>query len=265
MKRISTLLMLALIISLATQCKKENVTDSDMKSVKENYAKMALANYEDAKTSAEAMKTAINAFVSNPTAATMTVAKQSWISAREPYGQSEAFRFAGGPIDEYGDAPEGNLNAWPLDESYIDYVDGNVTSGIINDVTQTISKDNLSSLNEDGGETNISIGYHAIEFLLWGQDIASPSAETSGQRSHLDFISGSGSGNETRRGDYLKVAAELIIDQLGYLVGEWETNGSYYTAFMAEDHAESVKKLIQSNHAIFLLSTYFTILRRGSI
>lgn len=246
MKRITQLLLLTLFLGLTTQCTKDDNTDADMSAVKENYAAMALANYTDAHTAAQTLQTAITAFVSNPSATTMATAKQAWLDAREPYGQSEAFRFSGGPIDEYGEAPEGNLNAWPLDESYIDYVEGNATSGIINDTTQTISKDNLASLNEEGGETNISIGYHAIEFLLWGQDVTSPSAETAGQRSYLDFAAGQGNGNEVRRGEYLAVASELIIDQLAYLIGEWETSGSYYKAFMAEDHAETVKNLFQS-------------------
>lgn len=246
MNKITTFFMLTIFLSLAIQCKKEDNSDAEMKSVKDNYAAMALANYEDAHTAAVDMQSALAAFVSNPTATTMATAKQAWLDAREPYGQSEAFRFAGGPIDEYGEAPEGNLNAWPLDESYIDYVSGNATSGIINDLSQTISKENLASLNEVGGETNISIGYHAIEFLLWGQDLTSPSAETAGQRSYLDFVDGSGNGNENRRGEYLNIAAELIVDQLAYLVDEWETSGSYYKVFMAEDHEETVKKLIQS-------------------
>lgn len=246
MKRILSFIMLGLALSFMTQCKKDNVSDADRSAVKENYAKMALANYTDAHSAAVDLQTAIASLVNNPTVANMTAAKTAWLDAREPYGQSEAFRFAGGPIDEYGEAPEGNLNAWPLDESYIDYVDGNTTSGIINDASQDISKDNLMSLNEEGGETNISIGYHAIEFLLWGQDLTSPSAEIAGQRTYLDFVDGQGNGNEVRRGEYLEIAAELIVEQLSYLVAEWETTGSYYSSFMAEDNSETIKNLIQS-------------------
>lgn len=246
MKRSSSLILLILALGFLTQCKKEKISDADMKAVKDNYAKMALANYKDAYSAANTLKIAITTFVNNPTASSLTSAKQAWLSAREPYGQSEAFRFAGGPIDEYGDAPEGNLNAWPLDESYIDYVDGNATCGIINDISQPISKENLIALNEQGGETNISIGYHAIEFLLWGQDLTSPNVESAGQRSYLDFVAGQGNGNEVRRGEYLLLASDLILEQLAYLVSEWETNGSYYKTFMAEDDSETIKKIVQS-------------------
>ncbi|MEZ5024131.1 MAG: imelysin family protein [Chitinophagales bacterium] len=145
-----------------------------------NYANMAYANYNDALEDAKSLKTAIDAFVATPNATTHQAAKTAWLTARESYGTTEAFRFAGGPIDEYGEAPEGALNAWPLDEAYVDYIDnnGNIdNTGIINDGVTSIDAATLESLNEQGGEANISIGYHAIEFLLWGQDNTDPSVE----------------------------------------------------------------------------------------
>ncbi|MCB0226566.1 MAG: iron-regulated protein, partial [Anaerolineae bacterium] len=150
----------------------------------ETYANIVFANYEDAYNSAVELQDKIDAFVADPTAETMQAAKEAWLAAREPYGQTEAFRFYGGPIDDE-DGPEGLINAWPLDEVYIDYVDGEETSGIINDVETypTIDKELLISLNEVGAEENISTGFHAIEFLLWGQDLSSDGA---GNRPYTD-------------------------------------------------------------------------------
>ena len=141
---------------------------TEKREVIENYAEVVYQNYLKAYDDAVQLNTAISSFNTNPTESSFTSVKQSWKEARESYGTTEAFRFIDGPIDD-ANGPEAFLNAWPLDENFIDYVDGATNSGIINNTTDypTLSKTLLESLNEDGGEKNISIGYHAIEFLLW--------------------------------------------------------------------------------------------------
>ena len=68
-------------------------------SIIDNYASIVFANYSDAKADAENLKTIINTFTTNPTDVNFTAAKDAWLNARESYGQTEAFRFASGPID----------------------------------------------------------------------------------------------------------------------------------------------------------------------
>ena len=201
------------------------VSDAEKEAVLENYADIVLANYEDALTTATALDTALHAFVERPAPETMQAARDSWLAAREPYGQSEAFRFAGGPIDDE-DGPEALLNGWPLDEGYIDYVEGAPASGIINDVTNypDITPELLASLNEVGAEENISSGYHAIEFLLWGQD---QSSEGSGDRPFTDYTT---APNAERRGQYLLAVSELLVANLQSLVDEWASGQDNYRA-----------------------------------
>jgi putative iron-regulated protein len=204
--------------------------------IKENYANIVYANYKDSYDKAVQLKTALVSFTNAPSASNLATAKQSWLDAREPYGQTEAFRFSSGPIDD-ANGPEGQLNAWPLDESYIDYTSSSSTSGIINDAATypTITGSLLDGLNEQGGEVNISIGYHAIEFLLWGQDDANTSLQTPGNRPFTDFVVGSGPGNEQRRKDYLLAVADLLLDHLDLMVKAWETGNSnnYRASFIA--------------------------------
>lgn len=218
-------------------CNNDDTTMSDnvtKKQVVENYANIAYENYKKAYDDAAILETAINTFTASPTQANFTIAKDKWKQARESYGTTEAFRFSDGPIDN-ATGPEGLINAWPLDENYIDYVDGASTSGIINDPTTfpIIDKNVLSGQNENGGEKNISTGYHAIEFLLWGQDLTAPSANLAGQRPYTDFVSGGTASNQSRRALYLKVCADLLTDNLQYLVNEWKAGGTYRTAFLA--------------------------------
>ena len=207
----------------------------------ETYADIVYASYQDSLTLAEELKMAVDAFVADPTEETLTAAKDAWLAAQEPYGQTEAYRFYGGPIDD-ADGPEGLLNAWPLDEAYVDYVEGAPEAGIINNVAEypTIDKDLLISLNEVGAEENISTGYHAVEFLLWGQDL---SAETNGQRPVSDYTTAE---NAERRGTYLSAAAELLVENLSGLLEAWNPDalGNYREEFLAADPDESLTNVL---------------------
>ncbi len=210
-----------------------------------NYAAIVLKNYQDAYNDAVALQTSLNTFIADPTEANHNAAKQAWKTARESYGPSEAFRFASGPIDDE-DGPEGLLNAWPLDENYIDYVEGIPDTGIINDLTNypTLTKELLESLNELGGEANISIGYHAIEFLLWGQDNTSPSDNQAGLRPYTDFVDGGTAENQDRRRQYVSICAELLLDHLQLMLDEWSAGGAYHTTFLALDEDTAIKNML---------------------
>ena len=95
---------------------------------------------------------ALDAFVADPTDETLEAAKQAWLTARDDYGLTEAFRFYGGPIDNEETGPEGRINAWPLDEAYIDYVEGDEAAGIVNDTATYPTIDaELISLAERAG------------------------------------------------------------------------------------------------------------------
>jgi len=225
--------------------------ESEKQQVKETYANQAFAVYNDAYNQAVLLENSIINFVDNPSQVNFDAAKQAWLDAREPYGQSEIFRFVDGPIDNPSDGPEGLLNAWPMDEAYVDYTDGNATSGIINDLTTypTIDAAALASANEFGGETNISLGYHAIEFLLWGQDM---SATTAGVRPYTDFVVGGTADNQARRGAYLKICADILVQGLDQVKSEWDPMGTnnYRTTWLEMDNYLALRKMFNSIRAM---------------
>lgn len=218
-----------------------------------NYADIVYQSYKDSYDKALEMQTAINAFVDNPTENGFQTTKNAWLAAREPYGQTEAYRESNGPIDE--GKTEGQLNAWPLDENYIDYVrdnSGGVTSeGIINNTSITIDETALIGLNEGAGgngvlDKNISTGYHAIEFLLWGQDFADPSNGLPGQRAYTDYVTGSSGTNQNqdRRGTYLKIVTSILVKDLKSLVDTWVEGGTYRNTFLALPEDEALKNMM---------------------
>lgn len=210
----------------------------------DGYAQVVSATYKDVLAKATTLDGSLEAFVANPSEMTFSAAKQAWLDSRDSYGQSEAFRFYGGPIDDE-DGPEGRINAWPLDESYIDYVDGQPTAGIINDLMAypTIDEPLLISLNEKDGEKNIAAGYHAIEFLLWGQDM---NATGPGNRPFTDYVSGAAGTamNQDRRGSYLRTSGDLLINDLKPVVAEWEPNGAYRSSFVKLAPEEALRRIL---------------------
>lgn len=218
-----------------------SVTAADVVS---NYTTIVRATYADSVLTAQALELAINNFVADPTEENFAAARTAWLEAREPYGQTEVYRFYNGPIDG-ASGPEALMNAWPLDEAYIDYVDGNATAGIINDTTVTITEENLINLNEADAENTISTGYHAIEFLLWGQDL-NELPGTAGQRPFTDFVTdGSGTNsNQDRRGQYLEAVASLLITHLQQVQAEWLASGDYFAEFSTVDTTESLGRIM---------------------
>ena len=208
--------------------------------VARHHAALVHASYSDTLAAAQNMQTAIAAFVKAPSADGLQAARQAWLDAREFYGQTEAFRFYGGPIDD-DNGPEGQINAWPMDEAYVDYVQGKPKAGMVNNPKVKITKAALSKANERGGEENVSTGWHAIEFLLWGQDL---SESGPGERSFEDYVVGK-SENAQRRARYLTVATELLVDDLAGLVKAWAPdNAKNYRAKFEKDGQASVRKMI---------------------
>ena len=191
-----------------------------------NYAAGAHTLYANSLASARIMDEAINAFLADPTPAALEAAKRAWLSAREDYGPTEVFRFYGGPIDNEVDGPEGLINAWPMDEGYVDYVEGNPAAGIINmpDEYPEITADLIISLNEEGGEANVSTGWHAIEFLLWGQDL---SPDGPGARPVEDYTT---NPNADRRATYLRVTSQALLGNLQDMVDAWAPGQTNYRA-----------------------------------
>jgi putative iron-regulated protein len=231
------MLLFAVSFGAIQSCKEEekgpSINDQKKQAI-ETYATIVLASYEDSYNTAATLKQKIDAFVAAPSAILFEECKTAWRAARIPYGQTEAYRFANGPIDDEGNGPEGLINAWPMDEAFIDYVAGDVDAGLINNLPEypTISKTVLEDLNESISETSIFTGYHAIEFLLWGQDLSTSGPGTRPFTDYLTTPNGTAS-NQQRRGQYLKAVTELLLDHLAYVRDEWKTTGTYRKALVA--------------------------------
>ena len=210
------------------------------------YADQVFAAYTATVESTTAMQTAIEAFVADPTDATLTAAKDAWLAARDVYGPTEVFRFYDGPIDDPDDGPEGQINAWPMDEAYVDYVEDDPDAGLIADTegVPEITVDAIVAANEEGGETNISTGWHAIEFLLWGQDL---SEDGPGTRPVTDYTT---SPVAERRAAYLTAVTGLLVEDLQGLAEQWDPEGGDYRQEFLADPTQAVSNILRGMGAL---------------
>ena len=222
------------------------LSEADALAAATTYADSVYAAYSDVVAGAEELRTSIQAMVTTPSEATLAATRQSWLAARDLYGPTEAFRFYDGPIDNPDTGPEGRINAWPLDEAYIDYTVDTPDSGLINDVANVpeITFEVLVAANEQGGETNISTGWHAIEFLLWGQDL---NAQGPGARPASDYDT---AANADRRGIYLVLLADLLVADLTSVRDQWNPDGGEYRAEFLADPVKAVEKILRGMGAL---------------
>ncbi|MCY4421354.1 MAG: peptidase [Gammaproteobacteria bacterium] len=211
--------------------------------VVKHYTDLAHAVYEDSLITARVLQNAVDELIAAPTVENLRHARTAWLASRVPYMQSEVFRFGNAIVDDW----EGRVNAWPLDEGLIDYVAASygaeseenpayranvIASSSFTFSGQTIdtahiTKDLLANtLHELGGvEANVATGYHAIEFLLWGQDL-NGIGSGSGNRPATDFDPDNCSWkNCERRAAYLKAATDLLVDDLTWMVAQWAPGG----------------------------------------
>jgi len=212
--------------------------------VLKTYADIAEAGYADSLTKARELQTAVDALIAEPSDATLKAARQAWFASRVPYQQTEAYRFGNKIVDDW----EGRVNSWPLDEGLIDYVaqsygtESPENALYVADViankslkiqgetidASTITKELISDkLQEAGGiEANVATGYHAIEFLLWGQDL-NGTGPGAGARPATDYdTKNCTGGNCDRRAAYLKTATDLLVDDLAWMTTQWAHDGA---------------------------------------
>ncbi|MEO3416643.1 imelysin family protein [Roseovarius sp. CAU 1744] len=224
--------------------------------VLENYANIAEAKYADSLATAKSLQAAVDALVAAPSAEALAAAKQAWLAARVPYQQTEVYRFGNAIVDDW----EGKVNAWPLDEGLIDYVDAGyggpsdenafAVLNVVANPSFTLSGETVDAakitpellsetLHEaDGIEANVATGYHAIEFLLWGQDL-NGHGPGAGNRPWTDYATGGDctGGHCDRRAAYLKSATDLLVSDLEWMTAQWAQGGDARGNLMADEDA----------------------------
>jgi putative iron-regulated protein len=226
------------------------------------YADIAQAMYEDSHSAAEKLSQAVDRLLAAPGPETLRAARRAWIAARVPYQQTEGYRFGNRIVDDW----EGKVNAWPLDEGLIDYVDvksygeksdenplyrANVIASTSVRIgsemvdASKIDKALLAKLHEGQEvEANVARGYHAIEFLLWGQDL-NGTGPGAGNRPASDYDETNCSGGHCdRRRAYLRAASDLLVDDLAEMAANWKEGGAARNALVAKGESDALGTML---------------------
>ncbi len=290
----ATFYLLVLTIITSCDCKTDNrqeqpapqqsapaVTLTSIQKALNTNADIAYALYSDAYDTAIALQDALKYFAQTPSQDAFDQAKRAWLIAREPYGQTEVYRFRLSPIDSTNykdeDGPEGAINAWPLGEALIDYVQegtdfGAAQLGITEHQTNIpypaknlinssvpITAELLALSTSASDERDVISGYHAIEFMLWGQDLnRDGSADTQGkrdlstsgrlpnsggQRPLTDFTT---SPFAKRRHQYLQLITKKLVEDLRQVVDAWAPGAQYRLAFTSVNtKTQALEKLTE--------------------
>lgn len=249
MKILSTTALTALVLAAAPAL-------AEKAPVLNTYADIAAAKYGDSLATAQTLQAAVEALIADPSAEALQAAKTAWLASRVPYQQTEVYRFGNAIVDDW----EGKVNAWPLDEGLIDYVDatyGGATDenefaalNVIANPKFTLSGEEVDATNitpellegalheADEVESNVATGYHAIEFLLWGQDL-NGHGHGAGSRPWTDYAAGDDctGGNCDRRADYLQAATDLLVSDLEWMTAQWADTGAARTTLLQDEDA----------------------------
>ncbi|MBQ9215751.1 MAG: peptidase M75 [Prevotella sp.] len=123
--------------------------------VKQYVDAVVLPTYQELAQLNAALDTAVKAFKASPSDNAFSACANAWLSARQPWEQSEAFLF--GPVDELGLDP--NMDSWPLDQAQI---------------AQILKSQDFTNLNWKEGESDDKIeaaqslrGFHTLEYLIF--------------------------------------------------------------------------------------------------
>ena len=190
---------------------------------KTQFANIAFATYSDVYDQTLVLQGEVENFLEFPTEQNYQFCKDAWLIASELYGTSVVFPYTIGGADE---ELLSRVDGWPIIPSYIDYADGDDSLGIIN---QETSYPNIDAATLEAAHNNsegkLALGFHAIEFLLWGEDRSDTATDKTGNRVYRDYLSEDGKHeNQDRRGDYLLVAAQRLTADMETMKNDWDPN-----------------------------------------
>ena len=228
---------------------------------------VAYTSLSQASLSAQVMDSKLASFMYHPNPMSQEEIKQAWREAYNDFLYSLIFSYL--PIQ---DPPDWNtqqiaykdlllqLDSGPIEGGYIDYIPGYPFSGIVNDLTLDIDEESIRSQHGFTDPTNASLGYHAIEFMFWGQE---------GKRSAHDFFPQENTApvpindteesahshqiqetadyrdslhipqNHNRRRQYTKLLSDLLQKDLHRIQRRWEPSSGYYAQLLQQSSAEN--------------------------
>ena len=163
----------------------------------------------------------------------LSLSKQAWLDAHSAYELTTLHRyFAAQLLGEQNSLAlmqiQYQINHWPIIPGYIDYVNGYPDSGIVHDINVNLDVDSLREQHGAFDISEVTLGFHVIEFLLWGYDsdsVPRPAAdfdavlELTSQETESGYSLEQLSNN--RRRLFLSVATDTLVEDFRALQSLW--------------------------------------------
>lgn len=267
-------LIISLIFLVACSPKDETTTNKqkpkkliDSRAFAAQVGIVAYTSLSDANQAAQTFDNKLASFMYHPNPMSQAEIQQAWREAYDRFLSSIIFSYLPiqDPPDWYSQEIDYQnlllqLDSWPIEGGYIDHIKGYPFSGIVNDLTLNIDEETVRSQHGFTDPSNASLGYHALEFMLWGGD---------GQRSAPDFFpqentapipitdedhaSGATNAamiehafsqdlkpqNHNRRRQYTQLLSELLQKDLHRIQRRWEPSNGYYAQLLQQSNAEN--------------------------
>ncbi|WP_250656624.1 imelysin family protein [Alkalimarinus coralli] len=199
------------------------------------FLEQAQKGFSSTCSTAEQLQRSIERFLSTPSQKGLTEAKQAWASAHQHYLATQLFRNINiqHPIlDKSTTDPVQHsifirIDQTPLLPGYLDQIEGYPKTGYVFS-SLPIDRQTLNKEHQFADTAYVALGFHAIEFLLWGEtnrpftDFLALSTELkSGMTDNPDTF-------KLRRSKLLALTTNLLVEDLKQLCNEWNIDGGYY-------------------------------------
>jgi putative iron-regulated protein len=183
----------------------------------------------------EKLQSSIHTLIDDTSDESLNSSKQAWLNTHSTYELTTLHRyFATQLLDEQNSLAlmqlQYQINHWPIIPGYIDYVDGYPDSGIVHDINVNLDSDSLREQHGSFDVSEVSLGFHVIEFLLWGYDIdsvARPAADFYAvlELSPEEMVQGYSLEqlSNNRRRLFLTVVVDTLVEDFQTLQSLWLT------------------------------------------
>lgn len=202
-----------------------------------NYLQQIESDYSTVEVTIKTLQTEIEGFIQQTDVITMDRARDAWLIAHSAYELTSLHRHFANLVLTQQDKLTLNqlqyqINHWPVLPGYIDYVDGYPDSGIVHDMNVVLELDSLREQHGFFDVSEASLGFHVIEYLLWGSntnnDPLRPASDyllttqLSADQANNGFELDQLSNNRRRR--FLAIAAQALLEDFQLLRTLWSEN-----------------------------------------
>ncbi len=179
------------------------------------------------------LQSSIHTFISETTNENLDLARQAWLAAHSGYELTTLDRYFA--IQVLNEAKglellqlQYQINHWPIIPGYIDYVDGYPDSGIVHDINVALNQETLRQQHGAFDVSEVALGFHVIEFLLWGAPKDSGTRPTDDYEAIEELSQAEAENGYTldqlgnnRRRVLLSITADTLLEDFGKLEALW--------------------------------------------